>query len=736
MTSEVDRFLSRFFGDGNAISLAQARATADLNTLIEAVTDDLEVPAVLPRRLDAEEVEWFVLTGDDASLRRTQDELLAFIGPTYGRWDSIRGTLLVTDPVEAAVLEFCDGRAIRFRTQGPDEFKECWVAIQLMRRVWAQRPRQRAEQIRTGAALVREFELAVAAGDTETSEETLRELSRRGLLSAENFRFLEIRSLAAQGRWAEISAAADLPDLAMIPRPWLVTEDILTALYRTYFSALENDGATSHAIDEAHKLVGRLPDLFSSRGPLQTPDVVKLFALQSAAAEMADADRILEFLDISDLTPADRRWITAVAEDVRGPVQLLPVRDARGLLTAGDVDGAFRLAAHERDLGATEILLECAFELQTLESAATALEALDGLSSPDRDSLLERRLIAGAVKHLRALVQPSEVGDPAAPNSWSAWFDRLRHDSGWQAAAAVAACGELEFGAIDVVDPPTASRLAELVTMAADSDERGVVRDALPHIVGWLERQNCDLAIIRPIHAAILTVLALDSAWGDAALEVAYNCTEAVLGGGVDKRGYAELLEELSLLWERMAARRHVAWLADLLELLELFPGPREPLISFAAGALALVHHVLPRVSGATLEALRASLLGVGADQLVATIPVLPLVEDNEDLPTLAGQLVGIYTLTPQVAVRAKRAIERRFPGVRVEVDSSHVSTPSLEHLAASADYMIVSIRSAKHAATDAIDRCRPQSRPTIIPGGRGSSRMVEALVSSLSYAH
>ena len=214
-------------------------------------------------------------------LRRTQSELVAFIGPTYGRWDGIRATLRSSDPVEAAVRDFCDGRAIRFQTLGSAEFKECWAAIQVMRRVWAQRPVQRAEQIRTGASLVREFQLASAAGDTRTAAEALEELRRRGLLGAENLRFLEIRHLAAQGRWTEVATAGDIRDLARIRRPWLVTEDILTALYRTHMKAFESDGGAGPAIEATRELVAQLPEFFSSRGPLRSSDVVKLFAFSS-----------------------------------------------------------------------------------------------------------------------------------------------------------------------------------------------------------------------------------------------------------------------------------------------------------------------------------------------------------------------------------------------------------------------------------------------------------------------
>ena len=138
------------------------------------------------------------------------------------------------------------------------------------------------------------------------------------------------------------------------------------------------------------------------------------------------------------------------------------------------------------------------------------------------------------------------------------------------------------------------------------------------------------------------------------------------------------------------------------------------------------------RVNRETRDGLRASLAAVGADGLVAAVPESEVGDDDATGPDLAGRTVGVYTLTPQVGVRAKQVIEARFPGVRVEVDSSHVSTPALEHLAATADFLIVSIRSAKHAATDAIDRCRPRELPTIIPGGRGSSRMVEALLDAV----
>lgn len=734
MTEDIDLFFDRFFGPGNEISRSQAEASPELTSLMVGIEPGLPNPAVLPRRMHDGAVEWFVMCGDETTMRRAQDEVIAFIGPTYARWDGVRARLRTTDPIEAAVAELCDGRAIRFRTEGDAEFRACWSALQLMRTVCAQRPAQGSEQIRTGASLVREFELALAAGDTHVSKETLGELRRRGLLGAENLRFLEIRQWASEGRWADIASSDDLGDLAQIRRPWLVTEDLLTALYRTRISAAEVSDDASAAIAAIRELDAEYPDLLRIRGPLRSRDVVKLSAVRLAAADPPETARIEALRDIESLTGDDRLWLAAILGEVRRPAaEVVRVVTPRDLLTTGDVDGAYELAAAQ-DLGLAraEILIECAFELQTLVAATTAVNALDDLVEADRASLLERRLVGVAVDNLRALVEPSDTGKPAAPQSWMEWFDRLLGDEAWRAAEAVAICGELEYGASDVVNADAAAGLAQSIIEAADSDRRNVVRDALPHIIGWVDRRGLEARLARPIHGAILTVLALDTAWGDAALEVAYNSAEALLTAGVDAAGYDELLEQLTLIWDRMAARRHVPWLADIIELLEMFPGPREPLVRFAAGAFGPVQGAMARVSPVTLAGLRMSLAGVGADDLVAAVPDPVVTAEDEIGPDLTGRTVGIYTLTPQVGVRAKQAIESRFPGVRVEVDSSHVSTPALENLAATADFLIVSIRSAKHAATDAIDRCRPRHLPTIIPGGRGSSRMVEALLEAL----
>jgi hypothetical protein len=381
------------------------------------------------------------------------------------------------------------------------------------------------------------------------------------------------------------------------------------------------------------------------------------------------------------------------------------------------------------------VLIACADELQTLGSAEAALNALDALSDGDRSALLERKMVRSAVDRLRALFSPGVEQRLSAPQTWTAWLQRLLDHPDWPNSQAVAICGELEYSAADLADINAAEALPGLVEQVADSPRRQALQDALPQIVGWLERQELDVRLARPMHDAILTAVAFATDRSASSLETAYNATEALIRAGVDETGYQDILDRLDELWKRMAARANVPWLCDVLELLSFNPGPRDELIGFSAAALAPILAFARQLDSNILDTLAATVTSFGAEDLatqlisIAAEAVKPEIDDT----VLAGRLVGIYTLTPQVAIRAREGIERRFPGVRVQIDSSLDSTQSLEHLAATADYLIVSIRSAKHAATDAIDRHRPRDLPTIIPRGRGSSRMVEALVDTVA---
>src|SRR3954453_4762071 len=174
-----EEFLDAFFGDGNMLGRDEIEANPALSELVGDLVDDLARPVVLPRRTSQQDVEWFVMCADDTTFRRLQAEVQAFIGPSYARWDGIRARLDPRDPVERAVDVFAGGRALRFRTASDDEFRDSWAALNLMRAAWRQRPVHDVARVRPGAPRVREFELAVPAGDAATVPQRVAELPAR-----------------------------------------------------------------------------------------------------------------------------------------------------------------------------------------------------------------------------------------------------------------------------------------------------------------------------------------------------------------------------------------------------------------------------------------------------------------------------------------------------------------------------------------------------------------------------
>ena len=253
-----------------------------------------------------------------------------------------------------------------------------------MRAAWAQRPTSTDAPIRSGTGLLADFEVALSGGDVVLAQECLAELRTRGLISAENGRFLELRQLAAMGRWGTMAGAVDLDDLARVRRPWLVTESLLTALYRVELAPYESTLDVTGAIQQARHLADSYTGLFATIGPLRDPSAVAAVALVRASRSGTARDDIADLAALPGLPRTTAAWLQAVAETV-APRTFEESESARGALQRGDLDRAYRLACAEPpSRTVTELLLHCAYELETLEAAVRAVSAMSALSADER----------------------------------------------------------------------------------------------------------------------------------------------------------------------------------------------------------------------------------------------------------------------------------------------------------------------------------------------------------------
>ena len=143
----------------------------------------------------------------------------------------------------------------------------------------------------------------------------------------------------------------------------------------------------------------------------------------------------------------------------------------------------------------------------------------------------------------------------------------------------------------------------------------------------------------------------------------------------------------------------------------------------------------LGRVDVASIEQLAVAATSAGLPESAVAVPegAVPSRVPDEVARRFSGATIGCYTLSPQVGVRVKAELERLLPGAEVVVNGDTESTDGLINLARVAEYFIVMIRSAKHAATDAIDKHRSSSLPTVKIGCRGSSGVVSRFLESIA---
>lgn len=107
---------------------------------------------------------------------------MAFVGPTYSTFRGQRAKLNLQDPVEAAVYEFTKGAAIKLSGGAPG----VWEALERMRRVSDHTSKGIAEIPRPTGRVLRDFYMALQAGDRISAEKKLQYLLDRHRLDALN----------------------------------------------------------------------------------------------------------------------------------------------------------------------------------------------------------------------------------------------------------------------------------------------------------------------------------------------------------------------------------------------------------------------------------------------------------------------------------------------------------------------------------------------------------------------
>ena len=236
-TPPTEEFLQRFFAPPN---LAWPNADPDsqvaptLMPFLRALTGRGECPAILPRRGGdpAAPTVVYVVCWDLAHAGRVRALLEASVAHHWCHFDGRVARLDPDDPIDRAVLDLVGpGTAFVLRPT-THTANATFRALRRLASTIGDAPLREAKLPRPIGRMLREFDLALAAGAVESSATLLHDIESYGGISLENVAFLQLRRLARLGKDAELLAHGSLPTLVYAEPPQLVREGVLAAWAR------------------------------------------------------------------------------------------------------------------------------------------------------------------------------------------------------------------------------------------------------------------------------------------------------------------------------------------------------------------------------------------------------------------------------------------------------------------------------------------------------------------------
>jgi hypothetical protein len=752
-----EAFLDAFFSPPNRLTRAACAADSGKRSSrfapwLDLVRASPVICTVLPRWNGGESFDWYAIATDDAVLRGLKEELTAFVGPTWSTFRGQPAALDPDDPVDRAVLEFAGGRAFRFHDGGQP--RPMFDALERLRAVWAMRPARTADTPRAVGRVLRDFHMALRNRNRDAAEEQLEYLRRRGQLIELNRLFLRVQMLDALGETSELLRLPHLADLLQARRPLAVTQALLAAVYRELVAPLEID-PTAALQRYREQVVPTYGSLLASDIGMRRPAALKMFMLGAAAAgDVRLRDRLMGVAqgDPPTLTTL-QSFATLLMEEAPSATAAMPVAQADPLalaadaFDAGELGTAFELARiAPGSLRRALLLCRCAFEAPSLAADETALEAVFALPQVDYDTAMQRRIVREFVEAKLVTPVPRDPADAPPPvTDWPQWLDRLYAGALGDSAIELARQGSEEWNPVTLAARPQdiqslAERLLDPPAAAA-----AVLNDSLPHLLRFFQRDDAwPRGTFGPVYGAMAYLLAQTSSGSDDDLALFSDLVEARLAAGISRGTYCDLVEATRALVETYAAPATVDWMLDMLEVFLARPRIDEVVLQDLVRRVGLQffrHYTrLTQEQRLLLERSYRD-ANLPEEEFLNLLPRDEAKEPSSDgavpadvdpLRKLAGKTIAVFTLNTRAAQAIEQLLPARVPGVKVQTIVEPDASKRMKQLAQQADVFVMTLGSAKHAATTFIADHRPKGMPLLRTGrwSRGSAGILSQLVS------
>jgi hypothetical protein len=717
--TDVDRFLSQFFGEGNDFSLPPTWRTDDRYARLAAFIDDLDAgptrPVFLPRGHNGRRYVYAKAFGA-AMGRRLGEALAAFVGPTYSHFVATPAVPRRRDQVETALSELGPGPMWRLEIPN-DRWRAAWDALGLLRATWLERPMRSSDDVVPVGRLLRDFRIALISADEPLSAICLERLVASGAFDAANIAFLKVRRHDALGFPERALDGAEVDDLFRMRLPAAVREALLVAVHRRYLAT----AAAALDVDAACDVLGQRPELATVlAGP------AKLDRVEAQAALLALALAYPPSADVAGLHAATRDaqglWLMALRDRLPTPpssTRTPSATDIRDLLEAGAYDAAWRtLTAMPEGVVRDRLAVHCALSLADPVRTGEVHTAL--MRHGDeyiRQVLTQGWQLDAWQRHLETI---GLVGHDV-PTDWFEFLDRVAAGEDLTPISNI-----LDDIARDWSVPPASDRAlaGKLARAPLEHPAIGVVLDALPLLL-----ESLDDGRAGECSGVAISLILLSEEFNEATLVALALALKSFLASGPNASRYREVVGSLSDVASQLVQVRTIDRSLDLVDLLLAGPAVDEGI------RLGACQNLLSRVRGLVRRLTPGQLVLAGELSAEAGLGL--------DWPSLAelsheatsrrpahGRTVLLYSLQERALDRVRRTLVQVVPEITVHTSSEHDGSNRLKDQVQASEVVLLATRRATHAATGFIERWAT-GQVVYVPGG-GSASMLHAALEAL----
>lgn len=580
----IHSFLRKFFGETNRFQLEKINNPNDdqakLKYWVDLLLQTDPQPTILPHWYlvnHQPQVDWYGIAFDERQLRDLSETFMAFVGPTYSNFRGQRATLNPHHPIEKAVQKLTAGKALKVKGNP----KEIWSGLERLQKVQIRRPRRVTELPRPAGRVLRDFYMALQVRDRASAQKELQYLINQHCLDTLNLLFLQVQLLETDQNWKKLLSLPELPKLMQIRRPSAVTQALLTAIYRSELQQFEenNDpkGAFTHFREQ---IFPNYNPLLTVRAGSKRPEVLKLLMLSAVAGEPPRPALRDELLALSDLESSDFQYLQELATFLSKPTPP-PIGDkleqAEQLINGGEYDRAFTLLSSlSPSAKQVSLLLQCAYELQTLEAESQAISAFYQLEERDAfGSVCDLRTILESSpwnQNYLAQLQGNQPTETTIPNNWLEWLQLVKQTPDWERALYTARQGAEEWDVVQLLTQP--GQIREFVQLLPQV-KASVLHEALPYLLkSFQSDRNFPRREFSEIYYQFVLILADNTEGGDADLELLNQLVDNLFSLGINQKKYTQLVNQVLQLWTRIASPKKIDWALNFLDLLALYPCP------------------------------------------------------------------------------------------------------------------------------------------------------------------